>query len=74
MWQWRHIITHMYSVSPKVYEGFYLHILMWLGATSHKELKMLNGYSATAFHEACILMYVLDDAEWDNVLSEVFTF
>ena len=45
------------------------------GATSYKDLKTINGYTATTFHEACKLMHLLDDdAEWDNALSEASTF
>ena len=71
------IISRMYSVSPKEHERFYLRILLLHvpGATSYEDLKTMNGYTATTFHEACKLMHLLDDdAEWDNALSEASTF
>ena len=63
------IISCMYSVNPKEHERFYLHVLLLHvpGATSYEDLKTMNGYTAITFHEACKLMYLLDDdAEWDN--------
>ena len=44
-------------------------------ATSFEKLKTVNDYTATTFHEACKLNYLLDDdAEWDNVFTEASHF
>ena len=43
--------------------------------SSYGNLKTVNGYTTTTFHEACKLMHLLeDDTEWDSVLSEASTF
>ena len=43
--------------------------------SSYGNLKPVNGYTTTTFHEACKLIHFLEDyTEWDNVLSEASTF
>ena len=67
------IIPRMYSVSPKNTEKYCLRLLLQHipGATSYEFLRTVDGNLLETFHEACLLLHLLnDDQEWHNALLE----
>ena len=70
-----HVVSRLYTVSPREGERYYLRVLLLHcpGATSYKHLRTVDGVEHTSFREACHALGLLaDDSEWKKALDDAF--
>ena len=72
-----HVVSRMYSVSPKDIECYCLRLLLLhaSGPTCFDDLLIVDSHRCSSVHEACLLRHLLsDDNAWEHTLQEATTF
>lgn len=73
---WDPMLGRVYTVDPKRREAYYLRILLHhvRGPTSFESIRTVEGTLCATYHEACLLLGLLqDDNHWDNTMADAAT-